>query len=36
LQYVDTPLLAGVPDRDVSPSAPLNLTVLPGLISPAN
>ena len=36
MQYVDTPLLAGVPDRDVSPSAPLNLTVLPGLISPAN
>jgi predicted transglutaminase-like cysteine proteinase len=36
MQYVDTPLLAGVPDRDVSPSAPLNLAVLPGLISPAN
>ena len=36
MQYVDTPLLAGVPDRDVSPSAPLNLAVLPGLISPAH
>ena len=36
MQYVDTPLLAGVPDRDVSPSAPLNLAVLPGLISSAN
>jgi len=36
MQYVDPPLLAGVPDRDVSPSAPLNLAVLPGLISPAN
>jgi hypothetical protein len=36
MQYVDTPLLAGVPDPDVSPSAPLNLAVLPGLISPAN
>ena len=36
MQYVDPPLLAGVPGRDVSPSAPLNLAVLPGLISPAN
>src|SRR6266404_1616650 len=29
MQYVDAPLLAGAPDRDVSPSAPLNLAVLP-------
>src|SRR5712671_4116108 len=36
MQYVDPSLLAGVPGRDVSPSAPLNLAVLPGLISPAN
>jgi len=36
MQYADTPLLAVVPDRDLSPSAPLNLAVLPGLISPAN
>jgi predicted transglutaminase-like cysteine proteinase len=35
MQYVDTPLLAGVPDQDLSPSAPLNLAVLPGLTSPA-
>src|SRR5712672_2621423 len=29
MQYADTPLLAVVPDRGFSPSAPLNLAVLP-------
>jgi predicted transglutaminase-like cysteine proteinase len=32
-QYVDTPLLASVPDRDLAPPAPPGLTVEPGLIS---
>jgi predicted transglutaminase-like cysteine proteinase len=36
MQYADTPLLAVVPDQVLSPSAPLNLAVLPGLISSAN
>src|SRR6267154_1557838 len=36
MQYADTPLRAVVPDRVFSPSAPLNLAVLPGLISSAN
>jgi hypothetical protein len=36
MQYADTPLLAVVPDRDLPPSAPLNLAVLPGPISSAN
>jgi predicted transglutaminase-like cysteine proteinase len=36
MQYDDTPLLAVVPDQVLSPSAPLNLAVLPGLISSAN
>jgi hypothetical protein len=36
MQYVDTPLLAVVPGRDLSPSAALDLAALPGLISPSN
>src|SRR5467141_1625401 len=36
MQYADTPLLAVVPDRGFSPSAPLNLAALPGLIAPSN
>jgi predicted transglutaminase-like cysteine proteinase len=36
MQYADTPLLAVVPGRDLSPSTPLSLAVLPGLISPSN
>ena len=36
MQYADTPLLAVAPEADLSPSAPLNLAVLPGLISSAN
>jgi predicted transglutaminase-like cysteine proteinase len=36
MQYADTPLLAVVPEADLSPSAPLNLAVLPGLTSSAN
>jgi hypothetical protein len=36
MQYADTPLLASVPDRDLSPSAPLNLAVLSGLTSSTN
>jgi predicted transglutaminase-like cysteine proteinase len=38
MQYTDAPLLANLPDRahDVPPPVALNLTVQPGLISPAN
>src|SRR6267378_3604999 len=36
MQYVDTPLLAVVPGRDLSPSAALDLAALPGLIAPSN
>src|SRR5712692_3571101 len=36
MQYADAPLLAVAPEADLSPSAPLNLAVLPGLISSAN
>src|SRR5216683_4876251 len=36
MQYIDTPLLAGGPGRDPSPSAALDLAALPGLISPSN
>lgn len=36
MQYAEAPLLAGAPDRDRSPSAPLDLAVLPGLTSPSN
>jgi predicted transglutaminase-like cysteine proteinase len=35
MKYIDTPLLANVPDRDAAPSLALNLAV-PGLISPSN
>ena len=35
-QYVDTPLMAKLPDRDVAPPAALSLAVRPGLISPAD
>ncbi len=33
MEYVDTPLLAVVPDRDIAPSVAQNLAVEPGLIS---
>jgi predicted transglutaminase-like cysteine proteinase len=33
MQYVDTPLLASVPDRDLAPPAAPGLSVEPGLIS---
>jgi predicted transglutaminase-like cysteine proteinase len=36
MRYVDSPLLATVPDRDLAPSAALNLAVQPGLISRSN
>ena len=36
MQYVDTPLLAAMPGRDLSPSAAPDLAALPGLISPSN
>jgi predicted transglutaminase-like cysteine proteinase len=36
MQYVDTPLLAVVPDRDLAPSVAQNLAVEPGLISSSN
>jgi predicted transglutaminase-like cysteine proteinase len=36
MQYADTPLLAVVPEADLSPSAPLNLAVLPGPTSSTN
>jgi predicted transglutaminase-like cysteine proteinase len=36
MQYADSPLLAVAPEADLSPSAPLNLAVLPGLTSSAN
>src|SRR6266852_1356474 len=36
MQYADTPLLAVAPDRDLSPSAPLDLAVLSSLISSTN
>jgi hypothetical protein len=36
MQYADSPLLAVAPEADLSPSAPLNLAVLPGPTSSAN
>src|SRR5216683_4365460 len=36
MQYIDTPLLAGGPGRDLAPSVALNLAVPPGLISTSN
>lgn len=36
MQYVDTPLLAGVPGPDIAPSVALTSAVEPGLISIAN
>ena len=36
MQYADTPLLAVAPEADFSPSAPLNLAVLPGPTSFTN
>ena len=36
MQYVDAPLLAVAPGRDLSPSAALDLAALPGLIAPSN
>ena len=36
MQYVDTPLLAEVPVRDLAPSNASNSAVQPGLISPSN
>jgi predicted transglutaminase-like cysteine proteinase len=36
MQYVDTPLLASMPGRDLAPSTALNLAVEPGLISASN
>lgn len=36
MQYVDEPLLAVVPDRDLAPSVAQNLAVEPGLISSSN
>jgi hypothetical protein len=35
-QYVDPPLLAGVPDRDQAQSVALNLAVQPGMITLSN
>jgi predicted transglutaminase-like cysteine proteinase len=36
MQYADMPLLAVAPEADLSPSAPLNLAVLPGPASSTN
>src|SRR5712664_2994592 len=36
MQYVDTPLLAGVAGHDLAPSVALNVAAQPSLISPAN
>src|SRR5258705_5413414 len=36
MQYVDTPLLAGVAEHDLAPSVALNAAAQPSLISPAN
>ena len=36
MQYVDTPLLAGVAERELTPSMALNVAAQPGLISPSN
>jgi predicted transglutaminase-like cysteine proteinase len=36
MRYVGTPLLANVPDRDISRSVARNLAIQPGLISPAS
>ena len=36
MRYVDTPLLASVPDRNPSPSITPNMAAEPGLISPAD
>ena len=36
MQYVDTPLLAAMPGRDLAPSVAPDLAALPGLISPSN
>jgi predicted transglutaminase-like cysteine proteinase len=36
MQYVDTPLLAGVAGHDLAPSVALNVAAQPSLISPSN
>ena len=36
MQYVETPLFAGMPDRRLAPSVTPDLAVQPGLISPSN
>jgi predicted transglutaminase-like cysteine proteinase len=36
MQYVDTPLLAGVAEPDLAPSVALNVAAQPSLISPSN
>jgi predicted transglutaminase-like cysteine proteinase len=36
MKYLDTPLLANVPDREPAPSLALNLAAQPGLISPSS
>jgi hypothetical protein len=36
MQYIDTPLLAGLPGRDPLPSVAMRLAAQPGLISPAD
>ena len=36
MRYSDTPLLAGLPDRDLTPAVALNVAVQPGLISSSN
>jgi predicted transglutaminase-like cysteine proteinase len=36
MKYLDTPLVASVPNREPAPSLALNLGVQPGLISPSN
>ena len=36
MRYSDTPLLADLPDREITPPSALNLTAQPGMISPVN
>jgi hypothetical protein len=36
MKYEAFPLLAAVPERDITPSSALELTSQPGLISPSN
>jgi hypothetical protein len=36
MRYSDSPLLARLPDRDLTPSVALNATVQPSLISSSN